>query len=209
MQAEEDEGPMPVEESSDHLDVSGASVTAPEEGVGEESVVFHENFYGDGDLGQCNNKAYGHVSATMGAWTPKIRIDTDGRSGGCYQQFGITDPASTLRTLKVEVNFYANGDGGQCNNPGLRTIPISSDAVQWSSRYRIDTDDRSGGCYQVFKVSGRDDIGLDVEFLPDGDGGQCGLSGTKTATSTNQAKFLIDTDGRSGGCTQRFRLRHL
>ncbi|WP_146209940.1 hypothetical protein [Vitiosangium sp. GDMCC 1.1324] len=172
-------------------------------------VFFFENFYADEDAGQCNALAYGMIRTGFGDWTPPIRIDTDGRAGGCYQQFGVTDPTGVLAGLNLAVNFYADGNADQCNFPGYRTIPISSSTnVQWSYGYRIDADNRAGGCWQVFYLSGRNDIALDIEFLPDGNPGQCNNAGTHTVTSSNSVAIRIDTDSRSGGCTQRFRLRY-
>jgi len=172
-------------------------------------VFFHENFVGNGDASQCNALAYGALDAPMGAWTSKVRIDADGRAGGCQQQFGVTDPLGLVTGLALNVNFYANGDAGQCWNSGNHPIPVSSSGPQWSSPYVIDTDNRAGGCYQVFSLNpgGPNDVVLDVEFLPDGDGAQCVLSGTQTVSRSRSATFLIDTDNRAGGCTERFRLR--
>jgi hypothetical protein len=169
------------------------------------SVLFYENFFGDG--GQCSGTV-GVQSASMGTWTSNVTIDADSRPGGCSQQFAVADPENLLPGLALSVNFFADGDPGQCGSPGSRSIPVSS-TPQFSSLYGIDTDGRSGGCWQVFSLSGRSDIVLDVEFLPTpgGDGGQCGSAGQRTVTTQTTQSFRIDTDNRSGGCTERFRLR--
>jgi hypothetical protein len=111
-----------------------------------------------------------------------------------------------LGNLYIDVNFFPDGDG-QCDVPGIRGIPISKDGTAFSNPYRIDTDSRAGGCQQIFSLRGRDDIALDVSFVPDGDPGQCGNPGTHTVDSNTPVTLRIDTDGRGGGCQQAFRLR--
>jgi len=174
----------------------------------DSSVSFYENFVSDGgDSGQCGGTV-GVQSAPLGSWTSNVFIDADHRSGGCRQQFAVTDPEGVLPGLGLAVNFFGDGDATQCVDSGLHPIPVANSASpNWSTSYGIDTDHRPGGCRQVFSVSGRDDIVLDVEFLATSDGGQCGNAGLQTATNQRNASFRIDTDDRSGGCTERFRLR--
>lgn len=175
-----------------------------------EAVFLHQNFYADSDASQCNALAYGYMRAGLGEWTPTIRIDTDGRWGGCLQQFGVTDPTGVVSGLQLAVNFYGDGDADQCNSPGYRQIPVtSSTTAQWSSAYRIDADSRSGGCWQVFYLNGRSDMVLDIEFTAESDAGQCNNAGMHTVTAGNPVAIRIDTDERDGGCRQRFRLRRL
>ncbi len=174
----------------------------------DSSAVFYENFASDGgDPGQCGGTV-GVQGAPMGSWTTDVFIDADHRSGGCRQQFGVADPEGLLTGLSLAVNFFGDGNADQCVNSGLHPIPVTSSTTpNWSTSYGIDTDGRSGGCRQVFSISGRNDIVLDVQFLPTGDPGQCGNAGLQSATSQRNASFRIDTDDRSGGCTERFRLR--
>ena len=190
--------------SGDETDPSGPSST--EQGVSSPSVFFLENFFADGDAGQCGGT--GFQAAAMETWTSAVIIDTDSRSGGCQQQFGVFDPTGVVSGLTLNVNFFADGDAGQCGAPGNHPFPVTA-SLQVSSPYRIDTDDRPGGCQQVFSLGGRADVGLDVEFLPTGNSGQCGNIGTFTVTSSNPVALRLDTDSRAGGCTQRFRLRGL
>lgn len=167
---------------------------------------FLMNFYGDDDASQCNSEAYGFQAAPFGQLTSPILINTDNRRGGCVQQFAILDPGNVLVGLKVKVNFYPDGNR-QCDNPGEREIPIRRDVIEWSSPYRIDTDDRRGGCQQVFSIDGRTDIGLTVWFSATGDAGQCGAaSWTQTAYYGHPVQLRIDTDSRVGGCRQQFAL---
>lgn len=174
-----------------------------------ENVRFVHKFYADGDRGQCSGAFTGTEVVKFGQWTSAVRIDTDNRSGGCYQQFGIIDPDNALADLQISVDFRPNGQG-QCDFPGRRSIPIvRGTSATLSERYRIDTDDRPGGCAQKFLVSGRSDIGLEIQFVADGDPGQCGNTGTFTATIWAPVEFRLDTDGRGGGCRQKFRLIEL
>lgn len=189
---------------------SFVSVSTPSQAQFNPVPRFYETFVGDGDIGQCNGAAYGTFSAQIGDWTPEVRIDTDRRSGGCQQSFAILDENNELQNLFITVNFRSDGgDAGQCGNPGQRLIPVNTDSsqLQFSIPYRIDTDNRSGGCLQTFSLAGRNDVVLDVRFTADGDSGQCGNTGTFTVTPTTPVTFRIDTDNRSGGCRQAFRLR--
>lgn len=164
------------------------------------------NFYGDDDVSQCNALAYGVQAVQFGQSTSPIVIDTDNRRGGCIQQFAILDPGNLLAGLKVKIKFVPDGDR-QCDNPGEREIPIRRDVIQWSSGYRIDTDNRRGGCQQTFSIEGRTDVALDVYFTGyGGDPGQCGNAGLHTAFYGQPVQLRIDTDGRPGGCLQQFNL---
>ena len=176
----------------------------------QNAVFLHQNFYADEDAGQCHELAYGSMRAGLGEWTPAVRINTDGRAGGCFQQFSVTDPTGVLSGLQLAVNFYGDEDAGQCNNPGYRAIPVTSSTIpQWSSAYRIDADSRAGGCWQIFYLNGRSDVALDVEFTADGDANQCNDVGTYSVTAGRPVAIRINTDERPGGCRQRFRLRRL
>jgi hypothetical protein len=97
----------------------------------DSSVALHENFFPDGDPGQCGGT--GMQSAAMGNWTSNVFIDADNRSGGCQQQFGVTDPEGLLAGLSLAVNFFGDGDAGQCGNSG-RYDTVVEHAVR--HRYR-------------------------------------------------------------------------
>jgi len=170
------------------------------------NVSLDENFFADGDPGQCGGT--GFQSVPIGMWTTPILIDADGRFGGCQHQLGIADPWNSLAGLAIHLNFVPTDDAGQCGSPGDHAIPITT-SHQLSSPIRIDTDNRAGGCLETFSLGGRSDIALDIEFLPTADSGQCGNAGVATVTENSPATFFIDTDDRAGGCTQRFRLRQL
>jgi hypothetical protein len=175
--------------------------------------AFFENFLGWGDLGQCGYGAggvfYGSQGAEAGTWTQPVRMDMDNRSGGCTQEFGLYDPFGQLAGLQLKVNF--GGTANQCWNQGIRTVPISSSFSSswsnWSSVYALDTDDKAGYCTQTFSIEGRSDVALDVAFEAEANNGQCGNVGTFPVVLGRPASFTIDTDGRAGGCRQKFRLR--
>jgi hypothetical protein len=184
----------------------------------EDPIAFWTQFVSDGgDEGQCNSAGYGLLRGGLNQWTPAIRIDTDGRAGGCLQRFGVTDPASQLAGLVLAVSFFGTvGADGQCDGgpytQGTFPIPVvASPSPSLSQPYRIDTDDRGGGCVQTFTLSGRSDIELDVDFFADGDSGQCQPSsgaeaGVQTVKVGHSVSRVIDADSRTGGCQERFRL---
>lgn len=166
--------------------------------------------------GQCEGAAFGRLYAPLGEWTPQIRIDADGRPGGCCQAWLILDPKSALGSdFTAVVNWSSDGgDAGQCGNPGSHQIPIwradpppeKEEALTWSPVIRIDTDNRNGGCLEDIGISGGPPgVRLEVEFGPDGDG-QCEGGLRPAAVSGTPIRFRLDTDDRAGGCRQRFRL---
>lgn len=173
---------------------------------GTDPVMLYEDFHAVGDAGQCGGKT-GIQSAIMGAWTQTILIDSDNRSGWCDQNFAIVDPSNVLSGLLLSVTFYANGDANQCGNSGPHNIARTAGPdPSWGAPMSINTDSRGGGCWQVFQLSGRSDVALDVEFYATGDA-QCANTGSRTVTNGVSQSFFIDTDNRNGGCTQRVRLR--
>ena len=108
-----------------------------------------------------------------------------------------------------------SGTSGQCNS-GVN-ITEGKYLGQWTTRMRIDTDSRAGGCYQKFSIV--DPAGelsglvLNVDFHgqanTSGDG-QCDFPGvyqipvgSSVAWST---QYGIDTNENPGGCVQAFSL---
>jgi len=177
------------------------------------------------DVGQCAGFNGGYVYARIGEWTPKIRLDTDGRPGGCLQSWAVLDPGTQLDGLDLRVNWRPGpkADAGQCGAPGERQIKVSStipgteDAIGFTPPIRVDTDGRNGYCEQVFSLNGTDKYVLDVRFEPDWDSasnGQCLIDGKPIAaaveTTLGRGQTLtlgLDMDDRLGGCVQSFRLR--
>lgn len=174
-----------------------------------DNTLLVQRFIADGDAGQCNGGALGErILSAASEWSPAIRVDTDNRSGGCLHSIGIVDPGNELEGLEITVNFFADGEAGQCGNPGLKVIPRSRKLARAavSDPMRYDMDDRSGGCQQVYSLRGRNDVALQIEFLADGDAGQCGNAGVHTVFPNHPAQIRLDTDNRSGGCRLRYRL---
>ncbi|MBD0741268.1 hypothetical protein [Streptomyces sp. CBMA152] len=166
----------------------------------------------DGDAGQCGG-ATGQQWATSPDWTQPIRFDTDGRPGGCQLAFGVYDPDHTFAGASLSYDFRVSpgGDSGQCGNQGTYQMPIQPFQT-FGPSVRVDTDNRSGYCNLTLAVSGRSDVGLDVQFYPDGDAGQCKnylpAGQYRTAYAGNPVTVGIDADNRPGGCQFLLRLRH-
>lgn len=168
------------------------------------------SFVPDGNAGQCGGPTQQWVPSP--GWSSAIRLDTDNRPGGCQLAFGIQDVAGTFSGLFITYQWFVTpgGDGGQCGNQGQFTVPTNAG---FGPNIRVDTDNRSGGCYLVFMLTGRDDVALDVQFWADGDAGQCGNALPQgqywTAQSGQAVTILDDTDGRPGGCDLALRLRRV
>jgi hypothetical protein len=170
-------------------------------------VFIFQEFLGDGDAGQCNGAAYGQIISRADQWSPTIRMDTDNRSGGCRYRIGMVDPLNALRGFMLTMQLVPDGDPGQCSNTNINQVPIvQSGVVQYTAPIRIDTDNRSGGCVQIWRASNQGAY-FDLFFMPDGDPGQCGNPGTHSTQATGEIRIRLDMDNRSGGCVQSLRLR--
>lgn len=198
-------GPVDAEPSADALGTRGDALS---------SAWLYYDFRADnyGTNSQCNNGVNISEARYLGEWTTRVKLDTDSRGGGCLQSFGIHDPGGELSGLALWVDFRGEasltGDG-QCDNPGLRTIPVTTSAPSLASAWGIDTDQRYKGCSQTISLSGRSDVALDVKFEDQNYNGQCKNTGLHTVTSTHAVSIVMDMDDRSGGCFQSFRLRKL
>ncbi|MEU9348430.1 hypothetical protein AB0D74_45280 [Streptomyces sp. NPDC048278] len=186
-----------------------AAVTAPLVAAPEIGVQFNA----DGDAGQCGGTT-GQQWAASPDWTQAIRFDTDNRAGGCQLAFGVYDPDGTLAGASITYTFLpsSGGNAGQCGDyQGTYGMPIQTFRT-FGQAVRVDTDSRPGWCDLTFTVSGRSDVGLDVQFYPDGDAGQCvnylPQGQYRTAYAGNPVTVGIDADGRSGGCQFLLRVRH-
>jgi hypothetical protein len=186
-----------------HAGSAIAATATPEFGI---------RFFPDGDPGQCTGPQ--SQWAVSPDWTTPIRFDTDSRTGGCDFAFGLYDPSSTLTGLSITYSWLVNlgGDGSQCGSQGTYQIPINTQFQGFGTLVRDDTDNRAGWCNLTFTVSGRTDIGLDVQFWADGDPNQCHGALPKgsfyTAASGSPVTIGLDTDNRVGGCWVSLRLRH-
>jgi hypothetical protein len=194
-------------ESDDSLDITDELGTRGDALTGAQ--FWHDLRAYSGTSGQCNSGVNISEGKALGQWTTRMRIDTDSRSGGCYQKFGILDPSGELSGLVLSVDFHgqANTTGdGQCDSPGIYQVPVGT-SLAWTPSWGIDTGGNPGGCVQAFSISGRSDVALDVKFEDDGFNGQCDNAGTHTVTSAASKSIVFDMDDRGGGCFQSFRLR--
>ena len=95
-----------------------------------------------GDAGQCGNQGTFAFPITPNlVFGPNIRVDTDNRSGWCNLTFSL----SGRTDVALDVQWFADGDAGQCRNalPAgqfrsvLNGVPVT---------IGDDTDSRAGGC---------------------------------------------------------------
>jgi hypothetical protein len=101
-------------------------------------------FSADGDAGQCGGQGPHQVpiadSLHSLQMTSPIRMDMDDRPGGCIQTWSVTGSRVVL-----DINFYGDGDVGQCGNVGSHSAPPDVSI-------RLDTDSRPGGCVQSIRL---------------------------------------------------------
>ena len=172
----------------------------------------------DADGSPCGpNQGYQVVQAN--GMTAPIRMDTDGRKAGCLQAFGIADQDNMLSDTTITVDFHSDDPNGadQCGNPGSQIIPITPFGSLMTSPITIHTDDRPGGCREVFSIATKwSGVFLKSQFWPDDTGtGQCvdenGNSWTQNdirfAKPGQNIEWRIDTDSRPGGCQQTLGLQ--
>ncbi len=95
-----------------------------------------------GDEGQCGNPGTHQMPIQrFRTFGPQVRVDTDGRSGGCDLTFTVSGRSDVI----LEVRYFADGDGSQCGNP----LPSDQNHTAFEGSpvtIGIDTDGRSGGC---------------------------------------------------------------
>ncbi|MBK8010068.1 MAG: hypothetical protein IPK13_01865 [Deltaproteobacteria bacterium] len=110
-----------------------------------EGLRIRIDFYADGDPAQCKNPGSREIpiASAAGLLSSVYGIDTDGRFGGCQQEFSLEGRDD----LALDVQFEADGDAGQCGNTGQHAV-VSGTSV----RLRLDTDHRAGGCRQRFRL---------------------------------------------------------
>jgi len=101
-------------------------------------------FIADGDAGQCGGQGAHPVPINSSfngfQMTTPIRMDMDDRSGGCQQTWSVTGSK-----VAFDINFFGDGDVGQCGNAGSHSAPPNV-------TLRLDTDSRSGGCVQSMRL---------------------------------------------------------
>ena len=187
--------------------VRGAVAGDGSDAAGASHVFFLERFAADEVRGQCG---FGQesVRTPFGVWSAPAYVNTDSRPGGCVQSFAIVDPDGALAGWSLILDFEAYGPEKVCDNTGPRKVPLaySAASVVWTRSYRIDTDERNGGCTLGFTIDGRSDVAFDVEVRADGVPEQCPDQGEFSAWTGHPITIRLKTDDRMGGCYLRFRL---
>lgn len=200
---------------------AGTSLLAPAHAsaAAEPSIGVEWFVTSGGQAGQCGNPTSSSQWAVSPDWTSPIRVDTDSRSGGCELAFGIYDPSRLLTGLGVTYTWTVSqgGIGGQCESAttsqGTFSMPVNTQFQSFGPLVTDDTDNRMGYCNLTFNVSGRSDVGIDVQYYADtsGSAGQCinalPQGSFYTAVAGSPVTLSLDTDDRSGGCWLSFRLR--
>ncbi|MFD9791940.1 hypothetical protein ACFWXK_13420 [Streptomyces sp. NPDC059070] len=101
-----------------------------------------------GDGGQCGSQGtYAMPIRPFQTFGPSVRVDTDNRSGYCNLTLGVTGRSDVV----LDVQFYADGDAGQCKN----TLPAGQyQTAYWGSPVTvgIDADNRPGGCQFLLRL---------------------------------------------------------
>ncbi|XP_005112978.1 perivitellin-2 67 kDa subunit [Aplysia californica] len=110
------------------------------------SVRICYRWYPDGNGGQCGGGARRELCAGINGFSGEYRDDTDNRGGGCRMSWRLVVPGSAplwMKTARLCFSWYPDGNGGQCGGPSR---DLCATANSWTSYYRDDTDNRSGGC---------------------------------------------------------------
>jgi len=171
------------------------------------------------DHGQYHDACSGTTHAVMGdEWTSTI-FDTDSDYGGCFFYFFVRDTPGGIElsplTLAAVFEPISGAGPSECRNTGRHEIPILPEREMPGLRPMVlDTDDEQGGCKLTFIVEGRNDIGLDIKYMPNGNSFEQCINRTETgkyhtAKLNNSVTIGLDLDNRYGGCKLELRLRHL
>ncbi len=110
-------------------------------------------WYAVGGGGQCGGTAVRAVCINVGHYTTEYRDDTDGRGGGCRMSWALLVPAIApqwLRDIQLCYKWHPDGDEGQCG--GRVGRELCARANDWTTYYRDDTDERSGGCQMAWSL---------------------------------------------------------
>ena len=144
------------------------------------------------------------------AWTQSFRDDTDNRGGGCQYQWKIEAHYNMKPYYQYRLCFQETEGSSQCQ--GTRSSCTGwSQNPSWTSYFRDDTDNRSGGCRYAWKIESRWSFSKPftmcrVCFKETEGSSQC--QGNRQTCSGWSAKenpewtlpFRDDTDNRGGGC---------
>lgn len=152
------------------------------------------------------------------SWTQSFRDDTDNRSGGCHYQWRI-EATNVKPKREYRLCFEETEGSSQCQ--GKRSSCTGwSGSPSWTSHFRDDTDNRSGGCRYSWRTESRFSRSsrsvcppvCRVCFMETEGSSQCqGHRNTCSGWTTTKdpawtLPFRDDTDNRSGGCAYRWYL---
>lgn len=132
-------------------------------------------------------------------------------------------PGTPTGTTPFFVEKFVGTPGantGQCGSGAAYPVLYGSqgaEAETWTRPIRMDMDNRSGGCTQQFGIYDPTGAVSGAVFKVNltGDAGQCGNQGVRTIPlssiyssnwSTWSSSYTLDTDNRTGFCTQTFSL---
>ena len=141
------------------------------------------------------------------AWSEEFRDDTDDRSGGCEYQWRIESRGSIDPNLHYRLCFKETEGSSQCQGTRSSCTGWSLNP-SWTSTFRDDTDDRSGGCKYAWRIESQDPTEpvCRVCFKETEGSSQCqknrqSCSGWSSSGDPSWTlPFRDDTDDRSGGC---------
>lgn len=172
------------------------------------------NWYPDGDGGQCGGGAGRNLCAKVNSFTNYYRDDTDNRGGGCQMQWGIFSARHEdwFKNIQLCYRWWPDGDGGQCGGGANRLL--CANVNSYTSFYRDDTDNRSGGCQMQWMLYVPSNaprwikhVWLCYDWYADGNASQCGggaQQGLCAQANSYTSPYRDDTDKRSGGCQMRW-----
>ena len=92
------------------------------------------------------------ICAGIGNYTQVYYDDTDERPGGCRMSWMLSVPHDAPHWLlysRLCYQWYPEGDEEQCG--GGVAMTLCAHANHWTTYYRDNTDDRSGGCRMAWK----------------------------------------------------------
>ncbi|MFC9432136.1 hypothetical protein [Streptomyces sp. NPDC056987] len=109
------------------------------------STITYQLSRSTGGVGQCGNNVLPNKLPILPvpAFGAPVRVDTDGQPGWCNLTFSVTG------NLVLEVQLYADGDAGQCED----AAPFTHYAFDGTPvTVKIDTDNRAGGCQFLLRL---------------------------------------------------------
>ena len=160
----------------------------------------------------------------IATWTSPFRDDTDKRSGGCKYQWKLEQRDSSFTyqdnfSHRYRICFKESEGSSQCQGTRSSCSGWNSDDIEsWTTPFRDDTNNRSGGCkYQWVIEQEEDEYSEEIDecricFEETEGSSQCqGSRNTCTGWSKTEpawsAYFRDDTDNRGGGCKYSWKIQ--